>query len=191
MFEMRLKLSDIVFRHQSPRYYDVLRPVTYRELISFGRDPRYVLERQRFERGYHRMLDQNVDSSESFLYATVVGFHRMESWKTYPGFTYYFRMTEEQLQNSVCHVVDQNHSTEPQRGVLGLQSALNAWSRCEKFMRPRYDSMLGREDPRIEIVIGCEIVYDRFVTQTEDRLVEPSGCVRMNNAGDWFKNHSL
>jgi hypothetical protein len=187
---MLLRLSDLIFRHQSPRYYDVLRPVTYRELISFGRDPRYVEDRQRFERKYRWALGQSDDTSESFLYATAVGFHRMESWRTYPGFTYYFRMTREQLQASVCHVVDQTHSTKPLPGVNGLQSALNTWARWESSMLPRYDSMLGHEDPRVEVVIGCEIAYDRFVTQTEDRLVEPSGGPRMNMTGDWFKNHS-
>lgn len=181
---MQLRLSDLVFRHQSPRYYDVLRPVTYAELGAFGRDDGYVEERRRIEGRYRRVLGMTADADESFLYATVVGFHLMESPRTYPGFTYYFRLSADQLSRSACHIVDPNFGTSPLPGVVGLQSALTSWMQWSRFMSPVVTDEY-REDPRIEVVIGCPVAYDRFVTQAEDRLEDQFGGIRMNTNGHW------
>lgn len=183
---MLLRVSDLVFRHQSPRFYGVLRPTTYAALIAAGRDPEYVRIRRRVEGDYRRLLGQPERSETSFLYATVVGFHLMESPRTYPGFTYYFRMVPAQVDRCVFHVVDPNFATQPLVGRPGLTHASRTWFDRSKFMSPRQDPVLGREDPRIEVVIQDPVTYDRFVTQEEDRLEDDAGAVRMNTGGRWY-----
>lgn len=183
---MLIRLSDLVFRHQSPRFYDVLRPVTYDQLLVDGRDQEYVDVRRQIEGDYRRLLGLPERSGSSFLYATVVGFHLMESPRTYPGFTYYFHMTSAQVNRCVFHVVDPNFATDPLPGRPGLVHALTTWCSRSRFMSPREDPVLGREDPRIEVVICDPVPYDRFVTQAEDRLEDASGAVRMNTGGRWY-----
>jgi len=180
-----LRVSDLVFRHQSPRFYDVLRPVSYATLAADGRDPEYIRIRRQVEGDYRRLLGQSERAETSFLYATIVGFHMMESPRTYPGFTYYFRMTSGQVDRCVFHVVDPNFATQPLVGRLGLGHALCTWFDRSRFMSPRQDPVLGREDPRIEVVVQDPIAYDRFVTQAEDRLEGAMGAVRMNTGGRW------
>lgn len=183
---MGLRLSDLVFRHQSPRYYDVLRPVTYAGLLTQGRDADYVEVRRGVEGRYRRLLGLPERDDRSFMYATVVGFHLMESPQTYPGFTYYFGLTRSQVDRCVFHVVDPNFATEPMVGRDALRDALTTWFARSRFMSTHQDPVLGREDPRIEVVVQDPVTYDRFVTQGEDRLTDPFGGIRMNTGGRWF-----
>lgn len=159
----------MLFRHQSPNYYKQLRPTSY-DTIEKNRDSeQYLQDRIETEKQYHQLLNQPADNS--FIYATIVGFHKMEKANTYPGYTYYFKLSPEQIKNTIFQVVGQGkHTTEPMRGRKGLLTAIKYWIDNKGQLKPYYDSVVGGNiDPRIEVIIGYPVKYTIYIPQEEDR----------------------
>lgn len=161
--------DSIVFQHQSSEFHDKLRPVTYDEIAARRENDEYMRDRKRTEKKYHEMLPTS-DPKRSFLYASVVGSNMMEDPLTFPGFTYFFRLTTKQIENTIFEVVDRKRKMQPKVGASGLEKALSFWEENLGSFAAYDDDVVGGEiRPRVEVVIPYEISYFDFVPQVEDR----------------------
>lgn len=161
-------INRIVFRHQSADFYPELKPVAYTEIAKHRESDEYMKDRIEGEKVYHTILGDNTPD-QSFLYATVVGFHKMDNPLDYPGYTYYFRLTPEQIQDTIFHVVYGKGSTKPMKGIIGLILALKLWKKHKARFKSYDDPLIGQIDPRIEVVISYPVKYFKYVPQVEDR----------------------
>lgn len=166
---------EYVFRHQSAYKLDNLEPITYRELKQVRSEemPEDVLEdylktRLKTEKVYHRLLPAHP-MNRTFLYASVVGYHKMESPLSYPGFTYYFTLTEQEIENCLFEVVDAEFPMQPSKGLAGFKNALTFWDLHKENLKSSPDDFFGMIDPRIEVIIPFPVQYFGFVPQVEDR----------------------
>ena len=167
--------QPLVFRHTSPYKLSVLHPLTYMDLAkSRGEDmPKpelvnYMKTRLNTEVEYHKLLPDHP-KNHSFLYATIVGFHKMEPASAYPGFTYYFTMNSSQIENCLFEVIDVEHSYPATHGLSGLELTKRHWERFKHQMKPTPDEWFGTIDPRVEVVIPFSVKPFGFVPQEEDR----------------------
>jgi len=100
-----IKLSELYFRHQSKSLYELLRPISYQRVQEESwRSDKYMDSRIETEDTYRKLLKSSGiihDKGISFLYATVVGFHGMKSANDYPGYTYCFHITPNQLSKTI------------------------------------------------------------------------------------------
>lgn len=176
-------LSEVWFQHESPKRLDFIVPLSYHELRhARGSDmdeaalDRYVNDRTVQEDGYRTTLGL-TDDERSFVYATVVGFHRMRDAADYPGFTYFFRLTRDQAEDALFGVVtgDPALSMPPERGVRALERCMEHWNRHSAEFVSVEDVDLGVIDPRIEAVIPFHVRPTHFVTQAEDRQQSATG----------------
>lgn len=89
------------FRHQSPHFFTELRPLSYEELRKSRTEEgeEFISDRIEHENIYHRMTGQ--PQHMSFLYATLVGYHLMDTPTDYPGYTYFFQLTDEEIHQCV------------------------------------------------------------------------------------------
>lgn len=164
-----LSEKSLVFQHHSPDFYATLKPVTYSELALTRTNPVYMTHRSQTESEYHELLSE-YDRKKSFLYATVVGFNQMEPADAYPGFTYFFKLTPQQISDTVFEVVDGQFPSPPGRGQVALLAAISHWNKFERLFASYDDPIAGGViDPRIEVVIPFEVEYFDFVPQIEDR----------------------
>lgn len=149
-------LDGLIFQHQSMKDLKTLKPQTYEEIAKERKNDEYMEGRIETERDYHEMIPGR--NEESFLYATIVGYNEMDSVDEFPGNTYYFRMTKEQIRKCIFEVVDKELSYGPIYGLVGLHGAINFWKKNSHLMEPYEDEVVGGEiQPRIEVIIGCEI----------------------------------
>jgi hypothetical protein len=149
---------------------DILKPMTYVELAKIR--PGYPLgERRELEDVYRKMIIQKPEVS--FLYATVVGCHLFGAPDTYPGFTYYFQLTDHQIEQCIFDIADRSIWMKATSGRAGLRESMHLWDiNVESFMR--YDDPdIGVIYPRIEVVIPFNIRPVSFFPQEEDRT--PNG----------------
>lgn len=167
---------NLIFRHQSPHKLDVLKPLSYRAVAKqraqdydAGELGLYMKDRKESEAVPHNLLSQVLYPKDcSFLYATVVGYHKMESPQSYPGFTYYFTLSEKEIENCIFFVSFQSNSI-PTKGMIGLRASIDFWKKNEKYMKPTYDDILGQVDPRIEVLIPFEVKPFGYVVEEEGR----------------------
>jgi hypothetical protein len=166
---------EIVFRHQSPFELKKLEPLSYKELKSSrGTDMpkkellKYLSDRVEEEKKYHSLLPE-YSKSDSFLYATIVGYHKMESPKEYPGFTYYFSLTDKQIEECLFHIVADKYTFEPIKGIEGLETSLTNWELNSDEFQSSEDEWFDAVDPRIEVVIPFAVKYFGYMSQEEDR----------------------
>ena len=169
-----IKLSELYFRHQSKSIYELLRPISYdRVQEESERSDEYMESRIETEDAYRRLLKSAGvihPKDTSFLYATVVGFHGMKSANDYPGYTYYFHITPNQLSETIFEVVDKNHSLPPMVGRHGFERCLKHWMRYRKDMSSyREEFVEGIILPRIEVIIPYVVAPIKLVRQVEDR----------------------
>lgn len=176
-------LSEVWFQHESPRRLDFIVPLSYHELRhARGSDmdkvalDQYVNDRVVQEDGYRTTLGL-TDDERSFMYATVVGFHRMQDAADYPGFTYLFRLTRDQAEGALFGVVtgDPALLMSPERGVRALERCMEHWNRHSAEFVSVEDVDLGVVDPRIEAVIPFHVRPTHFVLQAEDRQPGATG----------------
>lgn len=154
------------FRHESPYELSTLRPLTYAELARVR--PDYdVKARQRTEDAYRVLIPQS--RGVSFLYATVVGFNRMEPPDEYPGFTYYFQLTSAEINHCLFGIVDQQEWMPMQPGRAGMVRALGIWKSHTSAFRSYEEDGLGLVDPRVEVVIPFSVTPSLYYPQIEDR----------------------
>lgn len=172
----RQRNLKLIFRHQSPHKLDVLKPLSYRAVAKQRAEDYdatdlglYMKDRKDDEAVPHNLLSQVLYPNDcSFLYATVVGYHKMESPQSYPGFTYYFTLTESQIDSCVFFVVFKSN-TIPTKGMIGLRAAMDFWEKNKKYMKPTEDSVVGIIDPRIEVLVPYEVKPFGYVVEVEKR----------------------
>jgi len=163
-----IQLKDLIFRHQSSDFFETLRPISYEKIALMRDSEEYMQSRKDTEKHYKNLLNLS-DMKNSFLYATVVGFHKMEHPSTYPGYTYYFKLNRSQIETTVFEVVDAVHNMEAGVGFKALENALNFWNTQKSTMKSYEDEIAGLILPRIEVVVSYPIQYSKYVTQIEDR----------------------
>jgi hypothetical protein len=166
---MKVLLGSLVFRHQSSGWFETLEPITYQEVAKQRDNQEYMEDRIRDEKVYHDLLPGISNPDKSFLYATILGYHKMESPYSFPGYTYYFRLSLDQIQNTVFRVVTGEKSTKPIKGVKGLIIALWIWKSHSKKFKSYNDPLIGEIDPRIEVVISYPVKWFKYIPQVEDR----------------------
>lgn len=158
--------TGIWYRHQSPFELQELRPMTYYDIRRMR--PDYdVSARHDTEEVYRAMSSQATDTS--FLYATIVGFHKMETPLEYPGFTYYFKMTDYQIQQCVFDVVSETPLMNPMLGHSGIIAAKHLWEQHQTDLHSFDTDDMGMIDPRVEVIIPFAVKPLMFVPQEEDR----------------------
>lgn len=168
------KLSDLIFQHHSPKKLDELVPQTYKSIFSdrietLDRDKaqEYINDRIEEEESYRELL--NNPANESFIYATIVGFNKMESATSYPGFTYYFKLTADQLNSCLFGVIKDNKSAKLDLGQDGLIRSLKEWNKVVDEVDVVDDNILGIIEPRIEVVISTVIIPYAMIPEVESR----------------------
>jgi hypothetical protein len=170
-----IKLSDLWFRHQSANFYKTLKPIPYKAVQAQAeRSDEYMDEWKGVEQVYRNLLQSQLDidypENQSFLYATIVGYHKMEKPADYPGYTFYFKLTPAQLKQTIFEVVDKTHTLPAATGKEGLQSAMNFWKKFSTGMEEYDDPVVnGIIYPRVEVVLSTAVKPLKYVTQIEDR----------------------
>lgn len=173
-----IKINDLWFQHHSPYELDVLKPLSYSELEKLRSEDlpddnvkQYIQERKETEFNYRKLLNSKDESS--FLYATIVGFNKMEDALDYPGFTYYFKLTADQIDNVIFELIAGENKKDNIKADVGKQSlikCLNFWIENEKGFKSYYDNVLqGDIDPRIEVIINFEVKPESFIPEIEQR----------------------
>ena len=157
------------FRHCSPVWLPELTPLTYKELQKVR--PDYNIDwRFKTEQQYHHMSTGVAHSPESsFLYATIVGYHDMGPPDDYPGFTYYFSLTREQINQTLFEIVDANYRRKVSKGVNAMLSCMLEWGRNKHLYKSYEEPDLGTVSPRIEVIIPFKVTPELYYPQEEDR----------------------
>jgi hypothetical protein len=119
------------------------------------------------ELAYKELIED--DPANSFLYATICGFNKMEAADDYPGYTYFFQLTAAQIEQCLFGVVDEVLNVAPQRGATAMRQAMRFWVDKQNQMIRYEDPEVGLIDPRIEVIIPFAVVPTRYVPQVEDR----------------------
>jgi hypothetical protein len=173
----KLKLSEVVFQHQSPRQLSIITPQTYSQIEEYRGENMdkedlaiYLRDRVKVEDNYHNLIETSED--KSFTYASIVGFNKMESVLDYPGFTYYFNIKPKQLEETIFELVagkNKEYDLRPQVGFDGLENCLKHWVLNSAHFKPYEDDILGFIDPRIEVVIGYDITPFAMIPEIEQR----------------------
>lgn len=145
--------DGIWFRHMTPLELTKLEPLNYKELQEAR--PGYNMKwRRDTEDQYHQIFEGAMASPDcTFLYATICGFHRMDPPEKYDGYTYYFRLSEEQIENTLFEVVDAEHRMKATRGKEGLEAAIKHWEENKDKFSSYHEENLGDVHPRIEVII--------------------------------------
>lgn len=171
------KLSELWFQHQSPLALKVIVPQSYSSIkdsrgedMSSSETSDYVDYRVSTEDAYRSELGID-DDTLSFTYASIVGFNKMEAAEDYPGFTYYFHMSQGQVERALFGIVaNEPYGIDPSKGIQELERSLSAWIRNSSEMVSEEDDTVGKIDPRIEVVIPFRVWPTAMVVQQEDRL---------------------
>jgi GNAT superfamily N-acetyltransferase len=154
------------FRHESPHQLDTLRPLTYVELTKAR--PDYDIKAREEHENHYRELTHHP-SGTSFLYATVVGYNKMETPSEYPGFTYYFRLSDAQIHQCIFGIADRKDWMPDTVGTAGLEQAKKVWDDHSADFKAYKEKGLGQVDPRIEVVIPFSVTPELYYPQQEDR----------------------
>lgn len=159
-------LASLTFRHESPYELTVLRPLTYDELRKTR--PDYDVDaRKETELAYKYLVNNGFETS--FLYATISGYNKMESPDEYPGFTYFFHLNYDHIDECLFGIVDKTHNIEPEKGIKALRKMIAFWDEHSDDMQSYNDQELGWIDPRIEVIIPFSVKPSSFIPQIEDR----------------------
>jgi hypothetical protein len=161
-------LNDIWFQHHSPLFLKEIIPQTY-SVISKHRNKSYMTSRITEENNYKSLL-QITDKNISFTYATIVKFNKMESAKDYPGFTYYFRLRSQQVENTLFGIISGGKTdSPPEKGVTSLKKCLLTWNEEKNNYSSYHEENTGLIDPRIEVIIPYSITPELFFPEEELR----------------------
>lgn len=164
-------LSQIYFQHHSPHELEMIKPQLYTVVIKGRSRPKeYLASRKLEEKQYKRILNIK-DSNRSFTYASIVGFNKMEDPLDYPGFTYYFRLNKQQVNNTLFGIVsgDPKYDITPSKGLKALKRCLNHWHKYNKLYHSVEDDIVGIIDPRIEVIIPYSVIPEYAILEVEQR----------------------
>lgn len=159
--------SGLWFLHQSPKKITKLKPLSY-NMLAKTRELEYPIEDRKDEEWVYKSLTQNPDNM-SFLYATIVGYNKFEKPTSYPGYTYYFKLTPGQIKKCVFTIIDKKEWMEPTLGKPGLDEAMLMWTEHNSKFRKSTKKGVGIVYPRIEVVIPFSVIPTMMVPQEEDR----------------------
>lgn len=162
--------DDIWFRHCSPLKLNKLIPLNYKELAEAR--PGYNMEwRRNTEDKYHEIFARNNLASHdcTFLYATICGYHRMGPPEDYDGYTYYFRLTKDQIDSTLFEIIDAEHRREASRGVNAMLSCTLEWDRNKDKYTSYHEENLGDVHPRIEVIIPFEVLPELYFPPKKER----------------------
>lgn len=170
------KLSEIFFQHHSPHKLSIITPQSYKRISEQRSDDmppddlkEYIDDRIIEENKYRKILEIN-DEGKSFTYASVVGFNLMEDPLDYPGFTYFFHLTKEQIDKTLFGLVgNKDFTMSPELGLPALKKCLKAWKDHKDDLISYEDDILGWIDPRIEVVIPYVIIPELVIVEIEQR----------------------
>lgn len=170
------RLDEVLFQHHSPHKLSTLIPQTYKAIAKQRSDDMskadvetYIRDRVLEESKYKALL-HDTDKEKSFMYATVVGFNMMEDPLDYPGFTYFFRLSREQVEQTLFGIVGgKSIHIEPKPGMSALIDCLSIWNDKKKELFSYEDDILGQIDPRIEVVIPYIVVPELVIVEVEQR----------------------
>jgi len=168
-------LSDLIFQHHSPKKLNIISPQKYSTIFDDRSDNmdltdvlQYIKERIDEEEKYKNILNDN--SKNSFIYATIVGFNKMESAQDYPGFTYYFKLDDSQMNECLFGVIDSKKVLVPiQKGIDSLTKCLLYWNESKDKLKVGKDELLGIIEPRIEVVLPISVKPFAMVPEIEMR----------------------
>lgn len=146
-------LEGLVFIHQSHKDLSVLSPQSYEDIEAI-RGHEYIDGRRETELEYHQMLGD--DGGTSFLYATIEGFNKMEMDPELNA--YYFHLDKDQIEKTIFEVVDRELGLGPLLGMEGLVECQKFWDAHKEEFGSYEDPVVGRIDPRIEVVINYQVV---------------------------------
>jgi hypothetical protein len=149
--------DGIWYQHQSPDKFDIIKPPSYKELSKI-RDKDYPIDDRKDHEDEYRKLSKS-NKNNSFIYATIVGYHKFGKPEDYDGYTYYFQLSDEQLSKTVFEVVTGNEkiSMKPMLGKKGLKTALALWDDNNKRFKTIKEKGVGDIFPRIEVIIPFTI----------------------------------
>lgn len=159
--------SGVWFMHQGPKKLTKLKPLSYNELAK-TRGNKYPIEDRKDEEWVYKSLTHNPNNM-SFLYATIVGYNKFEKPTSYPGYTYYFKLTPDQIKKCVFTVIDKKEWMEPTLGKAGLEGAQLMWDEHNSKFRKHTKKGVGVVYPRIEVVIPFSVTPTMMIPQEEDR----------------------
>lgn len=155
------------FRHASPYKLEIIKPLTYKKLKEI-RDNYDLKSRIEEEKEYHSIL--KTDDNKSFVYATICNYHKMDDPNIYPGYTYYFKLTKNQISKCLFGIVaDNKNSIPPKLGLSNLDKCINIWNDNNTNYKNHREKGIGIIQPRIEVIIPFPIKPDMYINQIEDR----------------------
>lgn len=161
------ELKGLWFKHQSSKKLSILKPLSYKQLAA-SRDTDYPIEDRKDQEWVYKSLIHNSDKM-SFLYATVVRYNKFEKPSDYPGYTYYFKLTPDQIKHCVFTIIDKKTWMEPTLGKPGLKKAQAIWDKHKDKFKQYTEEHVGVIYPRIEVVIPLTVHPVMMVAQEEDR----------------------
>jgi len=171
--EITPKNNGLWFQHQSSGFFKTLKPQSYSSLLKIRNEEGniYLNDRLKTEKIYHQLTDQPSDMS--FLYATIVGYNNMDDPMDDPmdylGYTYYFQLDENQINECIFDIVDKKVWMKPTTGINGLNLAMSIWKENWNKFQQQEDDILGVINSRIEVIIPFDVKYFKYLPQIEDR----------------------
>lgn len=155
------------FQHESAHNLSEIKILTYDELEKV-RDNSYPIEdRMEVEDKYRRLT--HTQDNKTFTYATPVKYHMFGKPDNFPGYTYYFKLTNSQVERCVFDVIDKKIWMNPTLGKEGLLKAISIFKDNKSNFKIYDDPEVGTIYPRIEVVIPFIVTPSLVFPQEEDR----------------------
>lgn len=162
--------DEITFVHFSNKRLNTLRKQSY-DSIAENSSLKYANERKEFEYQYKDLLDLYPERY-SFLYASPVSlsnYHSSMNVLLNPEYTYYFKLTLEQLDMCVFHFVeDEENYTQPIKGLKGLTSAVEKWFNSPDVMNSKKIHNINLSE-RVQVAIPISVKPFAFIPKILDR----------------------
>lgn len=160
--------DELWFKHTTSEKLNVIKPQSYNQLRKIRGDEYPITNRQEEEKEYHK-LTKSSDKT-SFVYASIVGNNKFPSPKKFPGYTYYFKLSDKQIEKCVFDIVgSKDKLMKPTLGKKGLNKAMKLWSEHSAKLKTYKEKGVGEIFPRIEVIIPFNVKPDLYIPQEEDR----------------------
>jgi hypothetical protein len=160
--------DGIWFQHESSDLFNVLKVISYDKLKNI-RDDNYPIDsRKNTEDKYRKILNIKTNNM-SFLYATPVKYNKFGSPKDYPGYTYYFKLSDKDMEHCVFDIIDSKKWMDPMKGKEGFNHAVKIWKDNINSFKQYKDKDIGIIYPRIEVIISKPVYPTYVYPQQEDR----------------------
>jgi hypothetical protein len=164
-------MDDPTWIHTSPLLLSRLKGVPYEQIAKDRDDPDYMTKRLETDRRVADELGIDLDErGRGFLHASLGGKTRMRSDGDYPGHTYRFGLTPEQVARTYFETPLADRTVRGGVGELGLKEAIRVWDEVdEKEKAGTWAVGSGSGKSRVEAYIPDEIEPQSLFPQQEDR----------------------